>query len=193
MKILLYYVIMMLFFNIVHAGNQLEEQLSLDMQLALQSCVVGSYNFGGDDPSSNHWVVCVLPQVVKKVKDENRAKRLLHLIYYESLRAGLDPDLVLSIVTVESSFHQYAISDKGARGLMQVMPFWNKIVKQQSSLFDPQVNLRFGCSILRLYLIEEKGNLERALKRYNGSLMLQDDSYVKSVEFFYHKYSGTVN
>jgi soluble lytic murein transglycosylase-like protein len=172
------------------AGNQLEEQLSLDMQLALQAAISGSYRFGSDDPAAKIWVSVALPKVVNKIKDESRAKRLLHLIYYESVRAGLDPDLVLGVVTVESGFHQYAISDKGARGLMQVMPFWNKVVKQKSSLFDPQVNLRFGCSILRLYLIQERGDLERSLKRYNGSLMLQDDSYVRAVEALYRRYRG---
>ncbi len=190
MRRVIFTIFVLFFLDSAFAGNQLEEQLSLDMQLALQAAISGSYRFGADDPAANAWVSGALPKVANKIKDESRAKRLLHLIYYESVRAGLDPDLVLGVVTVESGFHQYAISDKGARGLMQVMSFWNKVVKQSSSLFDPQVNLRFGCSILRLYLIQEKGDLERSLKRYNGSLMLQDDSYVRTVESLYHRYSG---
>jgi soluble lytic murein transglycosylase-like protein len=189
MRRIIFTILVLFFLDSSFAGNQLEEQLSLDMQLALQAAISGSYSFGAEDPAANGWVSSALPKVANKIKDENRAKRLLHLIYYESVRAGLDPDLVLGVVTVESGFHQYAISDKGARGLMQVMPFWNKVVKQPSSLFDPQVNLRFGCSILRLYLIQEKGDLERSLKRYNGSLMLQNDSYVRAVETLYHSYS----
>lgn len=188
----IYIVILLLGCRFAFAGNQLEEELSLDMRLALQSSINGSYLFGNNDMHADQWVREVMPQILPRVKDTARAERLLHLIYYESTRAGLDPNLVLGVVTVESGFKQYAISDKGARGLMQVMPFWSRIVKQPTSLFDPQVNLRFGCSILRLYLIQEKGDLTRSLKRYNGSLLLVDDSYVRSVTALYHHYSDRV-
>lgn len=113
-------------------------------------------------------------------KDEKLADRLqnttlrlelLRTIYYESKRAGLDPDLVLAVVRVESRFRKYAISSAGARGYMQVMPFWADIVGEPSSdLFNVKTNLRLGCAILRNYLDKEHGNIHRALARYNGSL-----------------------
>jgi soluble lytic murein transglycosylase-like protein len=96
---------------------------------------------------------------------------LLHTIYYESKRAGLDPDLVLAVIQVESNFRKYAISSAGARGFMQVMPWWGDIVDEPSSdLFNVKTNLRLGCAILRNYLDKENGNVHRTLARYNGSL-----------------------
>jgi soluble lytic murein transglycosylase-like protein len=87
------------------------------------------------------------------------------------MRAGLDPHLVLAVIDVESKFRKYAVSKAGARGLMQVMPFWVKEVGGSTdNLFQERTNLRYGCSILRLYLDREKGNLTNALARYNGSL-----------------------
>jgi len=91
-------------------------------------------------------------------------------VHYEAQRANLPPELVLAVIEVESNFRQYAISIAGARGLMQVMPFWLKeIGKPGDSLFRVQTNLRFGCTILKYYLAKEKGNLHAALKRYNGT------------------------
>jgi soluble lytic murein transglycosylase-like protein len=96
---------------------------------------------------------------------------LLQTIYYEAKRAGLDPDLVLAVIQVESNFRKYAISSAGARGYMQAMPWWADIVGEPSSnLFNVKTNLRLGCAILRSYLDKEKGNVHRALARYNGSL-----------------------
>mgnify|MGYP001610496015 CR=1 FL=1 len=90
---------------------------------------------------------------------------------YEAVRAGLDPQLVLSVIQVESSFKKYAVSTAGARGYMQVMPFWaREIGVSDHNLFHLRTNLRYGCTILRHYLDIEKGNYFRALGRYNGSL-----------------------
>jgi len=95
----------------------------------------------------------------------------LMLVRYEAMRAGLDPHLVLSVIDVESKFRKYAVSRAGARGLMQVMPFWVKEIGEPgSNLFHERTNLRFGCTILRHYLDRERGNLANALGRYNGSL-----------------------
>lgn len=92
-------------------------------------------------------------------------------VHYEAKRADLPPELVLSVIHVESAFNRWAISSVGAQGFMQVMPFWLKeIGREGDSLFDMKTNLRFGCTILRHYLDREKGNLTRALARYNGSL-----------------------
>ena len=100
---------------------------------------------------------------------------LLQTIYYEAKRAGLEPNLVLSVIRVESNFRKYAISSAGARGFMQVMPFWANIVGETSSdLFNLRTNLRLGCAILRSYLDKEQGNVHRALARYNGSLGRND-------------------
>ena len=96
----------------------------------------------------------------------------LDTVRYEAQRAGLDPHLVLGLIEVESGFRRYAISSAGARGYMQVMPFWTSVIgdRDPSALFDMRANLRYGCTILRHYLDIERGNLFRALGRYNGSL-----------------------
>jgi soluble lytic murein transglycosylase-like protein len=100
---------------------------------------------------------------------------LLRTIYYEAKRSGLDPDLVLAVIRVESKFRKYAISSAGARGYMQVMLLWTGIVGETSSdLFNLRTNLRLGCAILRSYLDKERGNVHRALARYNGSLGKDD-------------------
>lgn len=99
------------------------------------------------------------------------AEAFLQTAHYEATRAGLDPQLVLAVIDVESAFRKYAVSKAGARGFMQVMPFWVKEIGQPShNLFNLRTNLRYGCLILRHYLDIEKGNLDRALGRYNGSL-----------------------
>lgn len=96
----------------------------------------------------------------------------LQRVRYEAQRAGLDPHLVLGLIEVESGFRRHAISSAGARGYMQVMPFWTRLIGDgdPAGLFDPRTNLRYGCTILRHYLDLERGDLFRALGRYNGSL-----------------------
>jgi soluble lytic murein transglycosylase-like protein len=108
----------------------------------------------------------------KYMPDELQRRNFLITVQYEATRAGLDPQLVLAMIHVESGFSKYAISTSGARGYMQVMPFWVKLIGNQNShnLFNLRTNLRYGCVILRHYLDIEKGNLFRALGRYNGSL-----------------------
>jgi len=103
---------------------------------------------------------------------KNPAKRitLLKQIHYEAKRVDLSPELILSVIQVESNFNRFAISRVGAIGLMQIMPFWLKeIGKIDDNLFNMRTNLRFGCTILKHYLKKEKGNLTYALARYNGS------------------------
>jgi len=96
--------------------------------------------------------------------------RLLKDVHYEAARAGLDPSVVLAVIQVESNFNPYAISSVGARGLMQVMPFWLKrIGKPSDNLFQVQTNLRYGCTILKYYLDRSHGDLAHALALYNGS------------------------
>lgn len=107
----------------------------------------------------------------KRIPDKSDREDLLISVQYEATRAGLDPQLVLSLMQVESAFNKYAVSRVGARGYMQVMPFWAKTIgNPDHNLFDLGLNLRYGCTILRHYLDIEHGNLFRALGRYNGSL-----------------------
>jgi soluble lytic murein transglycosylase-like protein len=109
---------------------------------------------------------------LKKRKTETQIRiEFLETVWYEAKRAGLEPSLVLGLVQVESGFRKYAISTAGARGYMQVMPFWTRSIGDgnASALFHMQTNLRFGCVILRHYLDVEKGDLFLALGRYNGS------------------------
>ena len=107
----------------------------------------------------------------KRIPDDAERVRLLKQIHYEANRANIEPELVLAVIDVESRFNPWAISSVGAQGLMQVMPFWLKeIGRPNDSLFDMRTNLRMGCTILSYYLKIEKGNLPRALARYNGSL-----------------------
>ena len=106
-----------------------------------------------------------------KISDERKRREMLRMIHYEATRYQLDPDLVLALIEVESGFNRFALSNVGASGLMQVMPFWKGLIGQENdSLFEAQTNLRYGCIILRHYLDIEKNNLERGLARYNGSL-----------------------
>jgi soluble lytic murein transglycosylase-like protein len=96
---------------------------------------------------------------------------ILRLAHREARRAGLPPELVLAVINVESNFDRFAISNAGAEGLMQVMPFWlDEIGHPDDNLFDIGTNLRLGCTILKLYLKREHGNMHRALARYNGSI-----------------------
>ena len=98
-------------------------------------------------------------------------REFLQTVWYESRRAGLDPSLVLGLIQVESGFRKFAISSAGARGYMQVMPFWTRVLSNgdAGALFQMQVNLRFGCVILRHYVQQEAGDMSLALGRYNGS------------------------
>lgn len=116
------------------------------------------------------WLLDMSRRLSKKMPDVAYRIALLKQVHYEASRAGLPPELVLALIEVESNFNPYAISSAGARGLMQVMPFWLKrIGKPDDSLFRVHTNLRYGCTILKYYLDKENGNLHHALARYNGS------------------------
>ncbi|MGZ8288146.1 MAG: lytic transglycosylase domain-containing protein [Telluria sp.] len=117
------------------------------------------------------WLAEMSGRLKRKIPDEQSRLEFLEAAWYESSRAGLDPGLVLGLIQVESAYRKYAVSMVGARGYMQVMPFWSRVIGDgdRSKLFHMQTNLRFGCSILRMYIDMEKGNLYLALGRYNGS------------------------
>lgn len=117
------------------------------------------------------WLVDMSGRLKRIIKDEKQRLDLLKAVHREASRAGLPPDMVLSVIHTESYFQQYAISRVGAQGLMQIMPFWKKeLGRSQDNLTDMNTNLRYGCTILRYYLNKEKGRWFRALARYNGSL-----------------------
>jgi len=117
------------------------------------------------------WLVDMSGRLQRFIKDDTRRLELLRAIHREATHAKLQPELVLSVIQIESYFDHYALSYVGARGLMQVMPFWKKeIGRPDDNLMDIDTNLRYGCTILSYYLKKEKGDMIRALARYNGSL-----------------------
>lgn len=163
---------------LAQAGAQIYEPLSASVQAALQRSV--SDRAAPRLAFSSHTEAAAwLNEMGKRLERSmpNRAQRMdfLKTVHYEATRAGLDPQLVLGLIQVESGFRKYAVSRAGARGYMQVMPFWvNLIGSRDHNLFHLRINLRYGCTILRHYLDMEKGDLFRALGRYNGSLGLAE-------------------
>jgi soluble lytic murein transglycosylase-like protein len=156
------------------AGAQQYEPLSASVRAALHKAVsdarpsVSSFKSPID---AADWLGEMSRRLEKRIPNREYRIDLLRSIHYEATRAGLDPQLVLGLMQVESGFRKYAVSSAGARGFMQVMPFWVKVIgRPEDSLFDLRTNLRYGCTILRHYLDIEKGDLYRALGRYNGSL-----------------------
>lgn len=160
--------------SVVLAGNQIYEPLSASVRTVMQQAVsdqaVPRPAFVSD-AESRAWLLAMGKHLMKQIPDQKERDDFLVTVHYEAVRAGLDPQLVLSLIQVESGFRKYAVSSAGARGLMQVMPFWVKeIGAGDQNLFHLRVNLRYGCTILRHYLDMEKGDYFRALGRYNGSL-----------------------
>ena len=117
------------------------------------------------------WLTDMSTRLEPRVKDPQERLTILKTVHYEAQRAELDPELVLAVIDVESRYDRFAISSAGAQGLMQIMPFWlDEIGRPDDNLFVISTNIRLGCTILKYYLDMEKGNLARALARYNGSL-----------------------
>lgn len=117
------------------------------------------------------WLMDMSRRLATRMPDAAKRLEFLRILHYEATRAELAPEWVLAVIQVESNFQRFAISSAGARGYMQVMPFWlAEIGRPEDNMFDTETNLRMGCTILRHYLDIEKGNLTRALARYNGSL-----------------------
>jgi len=117
------------------------------------------------------WLTDMSARLSRQVPNLDERMEILTRVHYEAARAGLEPELVLAVIEVESNFDRYAISVAGALGLMQVMPFWRKeIGRPDDNLIRLETNLRYGCTILKFYLDKENGDLRRALGRYNGSL-----------------------
>jgi soluble lytic murein transglycosylase-like protein len=120
---------------------------------------------------AQRWLAEMDQRLARRMPDRKQRLELLRTVHYEATRARLDPQLVLGVIEVESAFRKYAVSRAGARGYMQVMPFWVNLIGQPGhNLFHLRTNLAYGCAILRHYLDIEKGDYFRALGRYNGSL-----------------------
>ena len=156
-----------------HAGAQAEEHLAASVVSGLQRAI-------GDNPVPRDyaerpvvrsWLAEMSRVLAPRFPDATGRTEFLGTVHYEATRAGLDPQLVLAVIHHESGFKKYAVSIADARGYMQVMPFWTRVIgAPEHNLFHLRTNLRYGCVILRHYLDREGGDLYRALGRYNGSL-----------------------
>ncbi len=159
------------------AGGQLEEPLVDSVRTALSAAIHNTAppipEFSDTESRIKYlrWLGAMSERLKKRKPDWDVRKEFLQTVWYESKRAGLDVTLVLGLIQVESNFRKFAVSSVGARGYMQVMPFWMRVLGDGDAgmLFQMQTNLRFGCVILRHYIDREKGDLFLALGRYNGS------------------------
>ncbi len=156
------------------AGAQQYESLADSVRVRLSTMVSDRaaatmhFRSSGD---AQRWLDEMEQRLARRVPDRKQRLELLRTVHYEATRARLDPQLVLGVIEVESGFRKYAVSRSGARGYMQVMPFWIKLIGQpKHNLFHLRTNLAYGCAILRHYLDAEEGDYFRALGRYNGSL-----------------------
>jgi soluble lytic murein transglycosylase-like protein len=177
------------------AGAQKQEPIdpivlaTLSAQIADKAVEI--FNFR--DPNDAHkWIYEMSNRLQRRIPDRKERTELLMTVHYEATRRGLDPQLVLGLIEVESGFRKYATSSAGARGLMQVMPFWTSVFKRpRDNLYARRLNIRYGCVILRYYLDLEGGDYYRALGRYNGSLGRPE--YPNAVNAAWHgrwKYDG---
>jgi len=157
------------------AGNQAEEQLADSVRAQLQAAIadrgVPTISFASGTENAHKWLYEMGNRLQHRIPDRKTRTEFLKTVHYEAMRNGLDPQMVLGLIQVESGFRKYAVSSAGARGYMQVMPFWVRTIgERQHNLFALRTNLRYGCVILRHYLNIENGDYFRALGRYNGSL-----------------------
>jgi soluble lytic murein transglycosylase-like protein len=156
------------------AGAQIYEPLALEVRAGLQASIADKpapRHAFTDSESAVDWLAEMSHRLEARMPNFQSRVEFLRTVHFEANRARLDPQLVLAVIQIESNFRKYAVSRSGARGYMQVMPFWVGLVgRQGDNLFSLRNNLRYGCVILKYYLDREKGNLFRALSRYNGSL-----------------------
>ena len=146
------------------------KEVDSELRAALKRTVNESSSFE-DRFDAEVWLVDMSSRMSRYIKDPNKRLNFLKKVHSEATKAGVSPELVISVIHIESGFDRFAISRVGAQGLMQVMPFWkNEIGRPSDNLTIVDTNLRYGCTILKHYIDREKGNLIRALARYNGSL-----------------------
>jgi soluble lytic murein transglycosylase-like protein len=162
---------------VAQAGAQVEEPLANSVRSALSAAVLDdapprpTFDSIEDRLRYLRWLGEMSERLKRRKAERTTRVEFLETLWYESRRAGLEPELVLGLIQVESGFRKYAVSRAGALGYMQVMPFWSRLIGDGDAarLFHMQANLRFGCVILRHYLDMERGDLFLALGRYNGS------------------------
>jgi soluble lytic murein transglycosylase-like protein len=180
------------------AGAQLYEPMA-DSVIAQLAAVVADqappvFNFRYSE-DAHKWVHAMSERLRPRIPDRKERIELLKSVQHEAMRAGLDPQLVLGLIEIESGFRKYATSTAGARGYMQVMPFWTKLLRRPGdNLYRLRINLRYGCVILRHYVDLEQGDFFRALGRYNGSLGKPE--YPNAVKAAWHgrwKYDGATS
>ena len=156
------------------AGEQQYEPLSASVRATLHRSVADRASprlTFASQAEGAAWLAEMSKRLAKHIPDDITRTDFLITVQYEATRAGLDPQLVLGVIQVESNFRKYAVSKAGARGYMQVMPFWTTLISDgKQNLFNLRTNLRYGCTILRHYLTIERGDTSRALGRYNGTL-----------------------
>lgn len=157
-----------------HSASQRYEEISLANRYELRQSLTAEVSPISSFRSAKEavdWISYQSKNLTNRIPNESVRRQWLRMVHYESTRYGLDPDIVLALIEVESGFNRFAISKVGASGLMQVMPFWKDLIGDaRDSLFDVRTNLRYGCIILKHYLDIENQNLARGLARYNGSL-----------------------
>ena len=164
-----YTLIILLGYSALAWGEVAPTPIDEELRTQLKQAANDTHSFA-DRFDAQVWLTDMSRRLEKRIPDHNYRINLLKDIHMEATRSGLEPELVLSVIQVESNFNNYAISHAGARGLMQVMPFWLKeIGRPGDSLFHDKTNLRYGCTILKYYLGKEHGNRVLALARYNGS------------------------
>jgi soluble lytic murein transglycosylase-like protein len=147
-----------------------QERPDNTLRLILTEAIESSDSFQ-DRFDAEVWLTDMSNRLASRVEDPEERLTILKTVHYEARRAGLQPELVLAIINVESNYDRFAISSAGARGLMQIMPFWlEEIGHPEDNLFHITTNIRFGCTILSYYLERENGDMYRALARYNGSV-----------------------
>jgi len=165
--------------DMVHARGvgQLEEPLADSVRSVLSAAIantappVPEFNDPAKRLAHLRWLGSMSDRLKRRKSEDQIRIEFLQTAWYESKRAGLDTNLVMGLIQVESAFRKFAISSVGARGYMQIMPFWSRVIGDGDAgkLFNMQTNLRFGCVILRHYLDRERGDTFLALGRYNGS------------------------
>jgi soluble lytic murein transglycosylase-like protein len=185
----------LLFASAAQGGAQDYQPLSASVRGVLHHAVSDQAVSGsvfGSQPEADAWLAGMSRHLQRRIPDQDARMDFLNTVHYEARRAGLDPQMVLGLIEVESGFRKYAVSGAGARGYMQVMPFWVKEIGAKGhNLFHLRTNLRYGCTILRHYLDMENGELYRALGRYNGSLGRPE--YPNLVRAAWHKYRDTAH
>lgn len=168
------------------ASSQTQPPVDPELRALLMHTVSQADSFA-DAFDAEVWLLDMSTRLRRYIPDEAERLNFLQLVHREARRADLKPDLVLALIHVESLFDRYALSRVGAQGVMQVMPFWkNELGRPEDNLIDLATNLRYGCTILKYYLEREKGDLRRALARYNGSL--GSHRYPDKVQEYWYRY-----